>query len=174
MRESLIASARAFDELLSFLREQQRVPSFREYRARCAVEQITKRENESEQQFLMRIASRYYVLYQHWPLPSDQTNFGPQPAGFEPQKWPATPPPRRHLLTKGTDMKIDDLKAKREKLTARLKQLDAEIARAERVQREQEQREMLKLLQLRGITASQLEELLNASGGNEKDDMPAQ
>jgi hypothetical protein len=71
-------------------------------------------------------------------------------------------------------MKIDDLKAKREKLTARLKQLDAEIARAERVQREQEQREMLKLLQLRGITASQLEELLNASGGNEKDDMPAQ
>jgi Xaa-Pro aminopeptidase len=92
MRESLIASARAFDQLLQFLKEQQRVPSFREYRARAAVEQITKRENETEQQYLLRLASRYYVLYQSWPIPSDQTNFGPVPAGFELQKWPTTPP----------------------------------------------------------------------------------
>jgi hypothetical protein len=92
MRESLVASASAFDQLLSFLREQQRVPSFREYRARAAVEQIAKRENESEQQFLLRIASRYFVLHQQWPVPSDSTNFGPVPQGFDVQKWPATPP----------------------------------------------------------------------------------
>jgi hypothetical protein len=92
MRESLISSARAFDELLSFLREQQRIPSFREYRARCAVEGVQKRENETEQQYLLRLASRYFVLYQHWPTPSDSATFGPVPAGFEPQNWPLTPP----------------------------------------------------------------------------------
>jgi hypothetical protein len=92
MRESLIASAAAFDQLLSFLREQQRVPSFREFRARCAVEQIAKRENESEQQYLLRIASRYFVLYQSWPVPSDSATFGPVPAGFDAQKWPPVPP----------------------------------------------------------------------------------
>jgi hypothetical protein len=75
---------------------------------------------------------------------------------------------------KGAIMKIDDLKAKREKLTARLKALDAQIAHAERAAREQEQREMLKLLQSRGVTAAQLSELLNARAGDEKDDMPAQ
>jgi predicted transcriptional regulator len=71
-------------------------------------------------------------------------------------------------------MKIDELKQKREKLAARLKALDAQIAHAERAAREQEQREMLKLLQSRGITAAQLSELLNASGGNEKDELQAQ
>jgi Xaa-Pro aminopeptidase len=92
MRESLIASARAFDELLAFLREQQRIPSFREYRARAMVENITKRENETEQQYLLRLASRYFVLYQVWPTPADSTNFGPVPQGFEPQQWPSMPP----------------------------------------------------------------------------------
>jgi predicted transcriptional regulator len=74
---------------------------------------------------------------------------------------------------KGTDMKIDELRQKREKLTARLKQLDAQIAHAERAAREQEQREMLKLLQSRGITAAQLSSILDKSGSNEKDDMQA-
>jgi Xaa-Pro aminopeptidase len=92
MRESLVASAAAFDQLLSFLKEQQRIPSFREYRARAAVENIARRENESEQQYLQRLASRYFVVYQQWPLPSDSATFGPVPQGFEPQKWPATPP----------------------------------------------------------------------------------
>jgi Xaa-Pro aminopeptidase len=92
MRESLISSARAFDELLAFLREQQRIPSFREYRARCAVENVTRRENETEQQYLLRLANRYFVLYQHWPTPSDSATFGPVPAGFEPQNWPQVPP----------------------------------------------------------------------------------
>jgi Xaa-Pro aminopeptidase len=92
MRESLISSARAFDELLAFLREQQRIPSFREYRARAAVENIARRENETEQQYLLRLASRYYVLYQIWPVPSDSATFGPVPQGFEAQKWPPVPP----------------------------------------------------------------------------------
>jgi hypothetical protein len=70
-------------------------------------------------------------------------------------------------------MKLDELKHKREKLTARLKALDAEIARAERAQREAEQREILKLLQSRGITAAQLSSILDKGAGNEKDDMQA-
>jgi hypothetical protein len=70
-------------------------------------------------------------------------------------------------------MKLDELKMKREKLTARLKAIDAEIARAERAAREQEQREMLRLLQSRGITAAQLSELLNASAGDEKNELQA-
>jgi len=92
MRESLVASARAFDELLAFLKEQQRVPTFREYRARCAAESITKRENETEQQYLLRLASRYFVLYQNWPTPADSAAFGPLPNGVDPKSWPPIPP----------------------------------------------------------------------------------
>jgi len=58
-------------------------------------------------------------------------------------------------------MKLEQLKQKREKLVARLKALDEQIARAERIAREQEQREMLRLLQSRGITVAQLAELLD-------------
>jgi hypothetical protein len=43
----------------------------------------TKRENETEQQYLLRLANRYFVLYQHWPVPSESATFGPVPAGFE-------------------------------------------------------------------------------------------
>jgi hypothetical protein len=64
-------------------------------------------------------------------------------------------------------MKLDDLKAKREKLAARLKALDAKIAHAEKQAREQEQREILKLLQSRGITAAQLAALLGGARGDD-------
>jgi flagellar biosynthesis/type III secretory pathway chaperone len=71
-------------------------------------------------------------------------------------------------------MKLESLKEKRQKLVARLKAIDEQIARAERAAREQEQREMLRLLQSRGITAAQLAELLNSGSGDEKDGVPAQ
>jgi DNA-binding protein H-NS len=59
--------------------------------------------------------------------------------------------------------RLELLKTKREKLAARLKALDEQIARIERAAREQESRAILKLLQSRGITASQLAALLDKS-----------
>lgn len=90
--ESLSASARAFDTLLSQLNEFLRVPSFREYRARLGAEGVEKRQNEDDMQFLIRAASRYFVLYQHWPDPSDSRSFGPAPQAFDAAKFPARPP----------------------------------------------------------------------------------
>jgi hypothetical protein len=52
IRELLVSISRSFESLLAFLREAQRIPTFREFRARCSAENITKRENESDFQFL--------------------------------------------------------------------------------------------------------------------------
>jgi hypothetical protein len=91
IQESSKESARLFNELIAYLRERQRVPSFYEYRVRCIVENITRRDNESEEQYLLRLARRYYVLYDRWPDPNDRKNFGPVPQGFDPRAWPAAP-----------------------------------------------------------------------------------
>lgn len=64
-------------------------------------------------------------------------------------------------------MNIDELKAKREKLQSRIKTIDAQIAKIEREQREREQRELLKLIQSRGLTASQLAQLLDSAANGE-------
>lgn len=92
VEESLSASARAFDTLLSQLVEFLRIPSFREYRARAVVDGIEKRQNEDDMQHLMRIASRYFVLYQRWPNPRDSVSFGPVAQGVDLTKFPARPP----------------------------------------------------------------------------------
>lgn len=92
VEESLSASARAFDALLQQLAEFLRIPSFREYRARLAVEGVEKRQNEDDTSFLLRAASRYFVLYQSWPDPSDSRSFGPAPQAFDAAKFPARPP----------------------------------------------------------------------------------
>lgn len=90
--ESLSASARAFDHLLQQLAEFLRVPSFREYRARLGAEGIEKRQNEDDTAFLLRAASRYFVLFQAWPDPSDSRSFGPVPQAFDAAKFPRRPP----------------------------------------------------------------------------------
>lgn len=90
--ESLSASARAFDTLLSNLNEFLRVSSFREYRARLGAEGVEKRQNEDDTAFLLRAASRYFVLYQKWPDPSDSRAFGPLPQSFDAAKFPARQP----------------------------------------------------------------------------------
>ena len=82
----------AFEALIAFLREQQRIPTFREFRARCSAENIVQLPNESDCQYLLRIASRYYVLYQKWPTPSDLVTFGPVTKAFESETWPLVPP----------------------------------------------------------------------------------
>ena len=59
---TLANSAESFNTLLQNLNEFLRVPSFREYRARDAVEGSIKREGEAELNFLIRLANRYYLL----------------------------------------------------------------------------------------------------------------
>lgn len=60
-------------------------------------------------------------------------------------------------------MNIEKLKTRRETLVAQIKQIDAQIAKAERAAREQEQRELVKLIQSRGLTVAQLSQLLNVT-----------
>lgn len=92
IEESLSASARAFDNLLSQLAEFLRIPSFREYRARLGADGVAQRQNEDDTAYLLRAASRYFVLYQSWPDPSDSRSFGPAPQGFEAARFPKQPP----------------------------------------------------------------------------------
>jgi len=91
IRAELNAAARAFKELLSFLKEQRRIPSFRQYRSRTIVEGITRRENETDLQYFLRLAEGYYLLYQRWPK-FDPVTFGPVPQGFDARQWPSEPP----------------------------------------------------------------------------------
>ncbi len=90
--ESLSASARAFDTLLTQLNEFLRVPSFREYRARLGAEGVEKRQNEDDMQFLIRAAQRYFIAFSAWPTTDDSRAFGPLPPGFDAAKFPRTPP----------------------------------------------------------------------------------
>jgi len=92
IRAELDSAARAFRQLVALVKEKLRIPSFREYRSRAIVERIVKRENENDLQYMLRLASRYYVLYGRWPTPEDSVDFGPVSQNFEPQKWPTEPP----------------------------------------------------------------------------------
>lgn len=60
-------------------------------------------------------------------------------------------------------MNIEKLKTRRETLVAQIKQIDAQIAKAERAAREQEQRELVKLIQSRGISVARLSQILDTN-----------
>jgi hypothetical protein len=92
MRELLVSISRSFEALLAFLREAQRIPTFREFRERCLAEHIVQLATESDFQYLLRIANRYFVLYQKWPTPTDFMNFGPVTESFKSETWPLVPP----------------------------------------------------------------------------------
>lgn len=62
-------------------------------------------------------------------------------------------------------MNIEKLKTRREKLVSQIKQIDGQIAKAERAQREAEQRELVKMIQARGISAARLSQILDAAPG---------
>jgi hypothetical protein len=90
IQSSLKESARLFNELLVYLRETQQAPSFYEYRVRCVVKNITRRDNETEMQYLLRVAKLYYLIYERWPDPADPS-FGPKPKDFDPREWLSAP-----------------------------------------------------------------------------------
>ena len=76
MNAALAQSAESFNALLQSLGEFLRVPSFREYRARDAVEGTIQKPGETELNFLIRLANRYYLLYKVWPDPTNINIFG--------------------------------------------------------------------------------------------------
>lgn len=76
MNAALANSAESFNALLQSLGEFLRVPSFREYRARDAVEGTIQKTGESELNFLIRLANRYYLIYKVWPDPTNINIFG--------------------------------------------------------------------------------------------------
>ena len=69
-------AAESFNTLLDYLNQYIRVPSFREYRARDAVEGTIQKSGETELAFLLRLANRYYILYKTWPNAADINTFG--------------------------------------------------------------------------------------------------
>ena len=73
---TLAQSAESFNTLLQSLGEFLRVPSFREYRARDAVEGSIQKPGETELNFLIRLANRYYLIYKVWPDPTNINIFG--------------------------------------------------------------------------------------------------
>lgn len=92
MRDALRQSAGAFDTLLSQLNQILRVPTFTEYRARLHAEGVEKRENETDEQFLLRSAQRYFLTHGAWPDPSNSRTFGRLPAGYDAARFPKSPP----------------------------------------------------------------------------------
>lgn len=82
----------AFDELLKKLTEIIRVPSFTEWRARKSAELDRRRENESNLDYLLRLATAYYTAYGVWPDPDDRDRFGPIPPDVDKAKFPRHPP----------------------------------------------------------------------------------
>ena len=74
--DALAQSAESFNQLLDYLNQYIRVPSFREYRARDAVEGTIQKAGETELAFLLRLANRYYILYKTWPNAADINTFG--------------------------------------------------------------------------------------------------
>ena len=73
---ALKQSAESFNTLLDYLNQYIRVPSFREYRARDAVEGTIQKPGETELNFLIRLANRYYLIYKVWPDPTNINIFG--------------------------------------------------------------------------------------------------
>lgn len=77
IKKTLDEQAAALADLLKFLGEQMRVPTFREYRSRLAAEGIDKRQNEDDLAFLIRSANLYFASFGVWPDPSQTASFGP-------------------------------------------------------------------------------------------------
>ncbi len=69
-------AAESFNALVQNLNEFLRVPSFREYRARDAVEGTIQKPGETELNFLIRLANRYYLIYKVWPDATNINIFG--------------------------------------------------------------------------------------------------
>lgn len=78
-------SAKSFDVLLNQLSQILRIPSFREYRAKAAVDGFTPQPGEQITDVLIRLAESYFLQIGIWPNVSDPRTFGDMPQGFDQQ-----------------------------------------------------------------------------------------
>lgn len=83
----------AFVLLLEHLREQQRQPSFSEFRARYLAElpPDEKVPGATDVEQLLHIARAYYRAYGQWPQSRPARQFGRMPKDMPPDAWPANP-----------------------------------------------------------------------------------
>lgn len=92
VNNELASSASAFNMLLEQLGEFLRIPNFSEFRARMYSEGVEQRSGETFEDYLLRLAIRYYDVYGVWPDPSNTRAFGRVPPDVDLRKFPKTPP----------------------------------------------------------------------------------
>lgn len=85
VRDEISNSAKSFDALLNQLSQILRISSFREYRAKAAVDGFTPQPGEQITDVLIRLAESYFLQTEIWPNVSDQRTFGDMPQGFDQQ-----------------------------------------------------------------------------------------
>lgn len=73
---------RAISELAIATRAATRVPTFVEFRARAYAQNDKQKSDENETQYLARLAREYMKLYNAWPDPGKQAEFGALPREF--------------------------------------------------------------------------------------------
>jgi hypothetical protein len=83
----------AFLSLIEHLREQVRIPSFSEFRARYLAdlppEETIPGGSDAEQ--LLHVARAYWKTYGQWPQAMPMRQFGRLPKGMSPESWPTNP-----------------------------------------------------------------------------------
>ncbi|SCC95172.1 conserved hypothetical protein [Thiomonas sp. X19] len=94
MLESRLAEQEeAFLSLIEHLREQVRIPSFSEFRARyladLPLDQDIPGSSDAEQ--LLHVARAYWKTYGQWPQATPMRQFGRLPKGMPPESWPTNP-----------------------------------------------------------------------------------
>lgn len=93
LENRLAEQEEAFLSLIEHLREQFRIPSFSEFRARyladLPLDQDIPGSSDAEQ--LLHVARVYWKTYGQWPQATPMRQFGRLPKGMSPESWPTNP-----------------------------------------------------------------------------------
>lgn len=83
----------AFLALVEHLKEQTRIPSFSEYRARYLADLPADQDipGGSDAEQLLHVAQAYWRAYRQWPQATPQRQFGRLPKGMTAEAWPTNP-----------------------------------------------------------------------------------
>lgn len=88
VKEELVEIKKSMNALVTLLQEHVRIPSFREWRVRVAIEKLLDVDERTKlDDFLLNAARMYYARFGIWPTPDDGEKFGTPPEGA----WPKNP-----------------------------------------------------------------------------------
>lgn len=88
IKEELAEIKKMLNALVTLLEEHVRIPSFREWRVRVAIDKmLVVDEKTNLDDFLLNAARMYYARFGIWPKPNDGEKFGTPPEG----PWPKNP-----------------------------------------------------------------------------------